>query len=103
MIGSCVDHILIGIFHVRVSSEEKARELNTLLVVSPSNRIVSDILTWLNIARRFRINRMFRYPGSSIVCANHIKRCLHRFLNESHLLVVYWYIYVNIWSQRLTL
>ena len=33
-----------NIFHVRGTTNEKARELNTLLVVPPSSRIVPDVL-----------------------------------------------------------
>ena len=70
--------------------EEKARELNTLPVVPPSNRISSGVLTWFNIARCFK--RLFKYPSipiNKVCCAKHSKWCLHRFLNERHL-IVYW-------------
>ena len=53
--------------------DEKARELNTLLVVPPSNRTASDVLTSLDIAQRFKI--LFRYPGlpiNQVCCVKYI-------------------------------
>ena len=99
-----------NIFHVRGTTEEKARYVNTLTVVPPYNRTASDVLNCVNITRRFK--RLFRYPGlpiNKVVYANHsnlkiifVHICKHMvaainiinksYRNNNH---IYYYYYDN--------
>ena len=71
-----------------------------IVIIYIYNRIVSDVLICPNTTRRFR--RLFRYPGLPInnvfFCAKPSKRCLHRYLNESHLRLC-WSISVSIYGH----